>query len=168
MRSLLPALALTLWPAPLVGDEVRWAPIDAGVRDAASTVRPYQGVALDNDRLPPRPPPPASSPTRLIWTGFQVREGVPTIFLEMTRPASWNVVEKGNRITYRLKAVKVPLRNNRRQLEAVDFGTAVKRVRLLPRSGDLQLIIDLAHPLSHRERFQPAPGGYAMFVVELI
>src|SRR5690242_9240581 len=46
----------------------------------------YKGVAPGAQALPPHPPklPLRKGPQRMTWPGFQVKDGVPTVFLEVT------------------------------------------------------------------------------------
>ena len=53
----------------------------------------YKGVAPGGQALPPHPPrlPLRKGPQRMTWPGFQVRDGVPTVFLEVTAAPEYRV-----------------------------------------------------------------------------
>src|SRR4051794_7127333 len=77
-------------PAAAAGEDDDSAPPVA----LGAPVMPYQGVAPGTDRMPPRAPRlPVKGPARLTWPGFQVHEGVPTIFLQLSSPVEWEVRE---------------------------------------------------------------------------
>ena len=53
----------------------------------------YKGVAPGAQALPPHPPrlPLKKGPQRMTWPGFQVKDGVPTVFLEVTAAPEYHV-----------------------------------------------------------------------------
>jgi hypothetical protein len=128
-------------------------------------------VAPGGSALPPHPPhlPLKKGPQRMIWSGFQVREGVPTVFLELTAAPDYRIAEDKGQLTVTLKNTIVPLKNNRRPLKVGYFNTQVKDVDQSPRGRDLQVVIhtkDDGRPV-HKERIEPAAGGYQLLVIEL-
>lgn len=129
----------------------------------------YQGVVLGGDKLPPRAPKPGkSNPQRLTWSGFQLKDGVPTVFLQTTGTPSYTISEKGAALVVRLNNTTVHLRNNRRPLKLDAFDTTVRSVAAHPRGRDVEVTIQTRTPnQAHRERVEPAAGGYQMLVIEL-
>jgi AMIN domain-containing protein len=128
----------------------------------------YQGVAPGGSGLPPHPPKlPVKGPARVIWPGFQVRDGVPTVFVEVTGPVEWSVEEKPHELVYTLKNTIIPLRNNQRPLRVGEFGTAIQKVDARSKGRDVRLTIATRQPVSHKERTEEAAGGFKMLVVEL-
>ena len=129
----------------------------------------YRGVRPGAPNLPPQTAHPApKGPAQLVWVGFEVRVGVPTVFLELTHPVTWKVVEADGRLVVHLRSVTVPLTNNRRPLLVQEFGTAVREVVARARGRDVEVIIRLTHEVAHREHLEPAAGGYQLLVIELI
>lgn len=137
----------------------------------------YGGVAPGSQNLPPRPPrlPLKSGPQRLTWPGFQVRDGVPTVFFELTGSPDYQVDATRGAVMVTLKNTVVPLRNNRRPLRVGEFGTAVKQIETQPqkhkrgRGSEVRVVIrttDASPPL-HREHVEPAAGGFQLLVLEL-
>lgn len=162
------ALAVCL-AAPLARAE---PPPDAGA--APMQLNPdggYEGVAPGATHLPPRAPrlPLRRGPQRLTWTGFQVRNGVPTIFLELTGAPDYRVDERPGALVITLKNTIVPLRNNRRPLRVAAFGTPVTDVetRVHGRTTTITIHTKDAGPPHHRERVEPAAGGFQLLLVEL-
>ncbi len=130
----------------------------------------YQGVTIGTDNLPPRAPklPVKSGPPRLIWTGFQIKDGVPTLFVELTAQVPYRVVDTAEGVAVHLEGAKSPLRNNVRPLRLGFFDTAITDVT--PRQQGKSLVLAVKRrgsgALPHRERWQQAPGGYQLLLVE--
>ncbi len=157
---------------------------DEGEKAGASAVEAgpgagghYSGVAPGSQNLPPRAPrlPLKSGPQRLTWPGFQVRDGVPTVFLELTGAPEYQVDATRGAVMVTLKNTVVPLRNNRRPLRVGEFGTAVKQIDTQPqkhrRGGGREVRVVIrttdASPPLHREHVEPAAGGFQLLVLEL-
>ena len=66
----------------------------------------YRGVAPGAANLPPHPPklPVTKGPQRLTWSGFQVRDGVPTVFVELTAAPDYHVSEAPGAVTVTLRS----------------------------------------------------------------
>ena len=175
MRRALTVAVIGVWGTALAFAEPPPAP--APVEDPAPRPPPgavlqmstYQGVAPGGPGLPPRAPrlPLKRGPQRLTWAGFQIRDGVPTVFIQLTAPVDWSVEEKPGELVYTFKSAAIHLRNNQRPLKVADFGTPVREVKVRPAGRDVKLIIGLAKPVSHRERTEEAAGGYKLLLVEL-
>jgi len=129
----------------------------------------YQGVAIGSDNLPPRAPKPGKSGAqRLTWSGFQLKDGVPTVFLETTGTPAYTISDKGSTLIVRLSNTSVHLKNNRRPLKLDAFETTVRSVAAHSRGRDVEVQIETRGPgQPHRERVEPAAGGYQMLVIEL-
>jgi hypothetical protein len=128
----------------------------------------YNGVTLGGQNLPPKAPKlPLKGPARMTWPGFQVRDGVPTVFLETTSPPEFTVSEGKGAVVVTLKHMTIKLRNNSRPLKVAEFGTDVTEVSAKPRGKDVVVTIKRKGMGTHRERVEPAAGGYSMLVVEL-
>lgn len=129
----------------------------------------YRGVTPGSDALPPRAPklPLKRGQQRVTWPGFQVKEGVAEVFVELTAPVEWTVEESQGRLVYTLKNATVQLRNNQRPLKVQEFGTPVTLVTARPKGRDVRLVIDVKQPVSHRERTEDAAGGFKLLVVAL-
>jgi hypothetical protein len=135
------------------------------------TTGTYHGVAPGAPALPPRAPklPLKKGPQRMTWPGFQIREGVPTVFLELTSVPDYKVAESPGAVTVTLKNTVVPLRNNRRALDVTAFDSAVKEVETRSAGRDVRVVIKTkgaARP-QHHERIEDAAGGFRMLVIEL-
>jgi hypothetical protein len=147
------------------GDKVR-------IDEAAPPSEGYKGVAPGAQALPPHPPAlpvPKGAPQRLTWSGFQVKDGVPTVFVELTAPPDYKIDEKKGALVVTLKNTVVPLKNNRRPLRVGAFDTDVTSVEAHPRGHDTQVVISTKGPgvPAHRERVEAAAGGFQMLVIEL-
>jgi hypothetical protein len=131
----------------------------------------YKGVAPGSHALPPHPPrmPLKKGPQRMTWPGFQVKEGVPTVFLEVTAVPEYHVEEAPGAVTVTLKNTIVPLRNNRRALDVTAFSTGVKKVSTTTKGKDVRVTIETkgGERPQHHERVEDAAGGFRILVIEL-
>ena len=129
----------------------------------------YGGVAPGAQNLPPKAPkmPLKRGPQRLTWSGFQVKDGTPTVFLELTGTPDYNVSERGNEIVVTLRNTVVPIKNNRRPLRVEAFKTPVKTVETATRGKETKVVIHTQNAMSHKERVEQAAGGFQMLLIEL-
>jgi len=90
----------------------------------------YSGVTLSGGEPPPTAPPPPGF-QNLTWTGFRMGEREADVFLQLTSQVSYQSKIKGRLVLVTLDKVKVPLRNNLRQVIAEHFPSSpVKRFRV--------------------------------------
>jgi hypothetical protein len=131
----------------------------------------YHGVAPGAHALPPRAPrlPIKRGPQRMTWSGFQVKDGVPTVFVETTALPDYRVEELPGMLVVTLKHTVVPLRNNRRPLDVSAFGTGVRSVEMAAHGHDLRVVIKTrgTDRPEHHERVEDAAGGFRMLVIAL-
>jgi hypothetical protein len=131
----------------------------------------YKGVAPGAQALPPHPPrlPLKKGPQRMTWPGFQVKAGVPTVFLEVTAAPEYHVEDAPGAVVVTLKNTIVPLRNNRRALDVTAFDTAVKEVSTSAKGRDVRVTIKTkgGERPQHHERVEDAAGGFRILVIEL-
>jgi hypothetical protein len=173
------------------GDKVKESPAGNADRDSdgdeAPPTRPrssdrglklnpegvYGGVAPGSQNLPPRAPklPLKKGPHRLTWSGFQVKDGVPTVFLEVTGLPDYHVEQQRGALVVTLRNTVIPVKNNRRPLRVEAFNTAVQTIEAAGRGRDTRVTIHykdaVSHAVSHTERVEPAAGGFQMLVIEL-
>ena len=141
------------------------------VTDKAAAEGTYKGVAPGAQALPPHPPrlPLKKGPQRMTWPGFQVKDGVPTVFLEVTAAPEYHVEDAPGSVVVTLKNTVVPLRNNRRALDVTAFATAVKEVSTASKGHDVRVTIKTkgGERPPHHERVEDAAGGFRILVIEL-
>ena len=128
----------------------------------------YAGVSLGGEGLPPKAPklPLHTGPNRMTWPGFQVRDGVPTVFLQTTSAPNYTVTERVGAVIVTLHGTTIKLRNNERPLKVAEFGTDVTEVAAKPHGKDVIVTITRKGE-GHRERVEPSAGGFQVLVVEL-
>ena len=144
------------------------SPINLTNKGPANAEGAYAGVSIGGEGLPPHPPKlPLRGPQRMTWPGFQVRDGVPTVFLQTTGTPDYAVSASPGAILVTLRGTKIQLRNNRRPLKVAEFGTAITEITAAPRGHDVVVTIKHKGEASHRERVEPSAGGFQMLVVEL-
>jgi hypothetical protein len=131
----------------------------------------YKGVAPGGPALPPHPPrlPVKKGPQRMTWPGFQLKDGVPTVFLEVTAPPDYAVQDAPGEVTVTLKNTTVPLKNNRRPLDVSGFQTSVTSVAAAKSGKDVRVTIKTkgSERPQHKERVESAAGGFSLVVIEL-
>ncbi len=130
----------------------------------------YGGVAPGAPALPPHPPRlPIKGPQRMTWPGFQVKEGIPTVFLEVTAAPDYQVEDGPGALTVTLKNTTVPLKNNRRPLDVRAFATAVQEVATTAKGRDVRVTIKTkgSERPTHHERIEDGAGGFRILVIEL-
>jgi hypothetical protein len=163
-----PAAGEAKKPAAASKDETRG---NLNLTDKPAAEGQYKGVAPGAPALPPHPPrlPVKKGPQRMTWPGFQVKEGVPTVFLEVTAPPDYAVQDAPGELTVTLKNTTVPLRNNRRPLDVTAFQTSVRSVAAVAKGRDVRVTIKTAgnERPQHKERVESAAGGFSLLVIEL-
>lgn len=128
----------------------------------------YAGVSIGSQNLPPHPPRlPLKGPARMTWPGFQVRDGVPTVFLQTTGTPNYAVTETPGAIRVVLRGTKIQLRNNRRPLKVAEFGTNVTEIAAAQRGSEVVVTIKHKGEAGHRERVEPSTTGLQLLVVEV-
>jgi hypothetical protein len=141
------------------------------LEESAPAQEGYKGVAPGAQGLPPHPPhlPLKGGPQRVTWAGFQVKDGVPTVFVELTAPPDYHIAEQKGGVVVTLKNTVVPLKNNRRPLRVGAFDTAITDVETRQVGRDTQVIIRSKGELApaHREHVEAAAGGFQLLVIEL-
>ena len=139
-----------------------------GGTQAAHVEGTYAGVSLDGPGMPPKAPklPMAKGPQRLTWPGFQVKDGVPTVFLQTTGTPNYAVTQTAGALLVTLHGTTIKLRNNSRPLKVEAFGTDVSEVSAKPHGKDVVVTIRRTGS-AHRERVEASAGGYQLLVVEL-
>jgi hypothetical protein len=131
---------------------------------------PYQGVTLEGENLPPRAPAlPQKGMQRMTWPGFQVKDGLPIVFIEVTDVPSYSIQEAPGKVVVTLKNTRVHLRNNRRPLKVGFFKTHITEIVTRERGKNVDVVI-LAKGKTkptHHERTEAAAGGFHILRVEL-
>jgi hypothetical protein len=167
-------LALSLFAVEARADDksAKDGAAETSLDDKPVTVNPggeYHGVAPGAQNLPPRPPkmPVRKGPQRLTWSGFQIKDGVPTVFVELTGSPNYSVEAQKDSLVVTLRNTVVPIRNNRRPLRVEEFGTPVKTVETESHGATTRVVIHGDGPLGHSERIEPAHGGFQLLVIQV-
>ncbi len=129
----------------------------------------YQGVAPGATNLPPKPPKlPVKGPNRMTWPGFQVKDGVATVFLQTTGAPDYSISDGKKGIVITIKNTTIPLKNNRRALKVSYFDSAVTEVDCKPKGKNIEVHIRTRQDNpAHAERVESAAGGFQMLIVDL-
>lgn len=137
----------------------------------------YQGVAPGRAELPPHPLklPLGKGPQRLTWPGFQMREGKPTVFLQLSGPVEYSVKDRPGQLLITLYDTVANVRNNLRPLIVEEFKTPVRRIsfeirKAVPKTGQLGAVVvtvAVRGEVAHQERLDSAENGYSMLLVQV-
>ncbi|MEO6954105.1 MAG: AMIN domain-containing protein [Polyangia bacterium] len=139
-----------------------------GAVQGSHTEGTYTGVSLDGQGTPPRASkrPVKKGFQRLTWPGFQVRDGMPTVFLQTTGTPDYTVTQTPGALLVTLHGTTISLRNNSRPLKVAAFGTDVSEVSAKAHGKDVVVTIRRTGT-AHRERVEASAGGYQILVIEL-
>jgi hypothetical protein len=100
----------------------------------AASIAAVQGSAA-------QPPPPTST---ALMPGFEMLpDGSTRLFVELSKPTSFDAKPSRGSVTYVLKEAHVDRRNNQNPLVTVHFNTPVTSARLVPHARDLWFVVDL-------------------------
>ncbi|MDP9001344.1 MAG: hypothetical protein M3O46_14680 [Myxococcota bacterium] len=94
-----------------------------------------------------RQPPAARSSVAgpdAVMPGFEtLADGSTRLFVDLSKPATYDTKRGPSAITYVLKGVHVDRRNNQNPLVTIHFNTPVTSARLVPHGRDLWFVVDL-------------------------
>lgn len=101
--------------------EAEESPAEVGEEELSQEAKAfYSGVTLSGGDPPTTVAPPPGF-QNLTWTGFRIGEQTAEVFLQLTSQVSYKEKIKGRRVFITLDKVKVPLKNNLRQVIAEHF-----------------------------------------------
>ena len=99
--------------------------------------------------------------------GFEtLADGSSRLFVELSKPATYETRVGRGTITYVLKDVHVDRRNNYNPLVTVHFNTPVTSARLVPRGRDLLFVIDLRANVQPTVTLDAGKDGGSMMRIE--
>lgn len=141
-------------------------PLDGG----PATARPpagYAGVPGPEGRNPL--PRPKSDPSRLVWTGFKMAGDRSELFLQTTRPITFDLVEgaagQPPRLSVFLRNCRIHLKNNARRIDTRFFASPVEEVSARQRRKDVELMVTLEGGATPTTRTEPGPDGTHFLVL---
>jgi hypothetical protein len=99
-------------------------------------------------------------------SGFErLDDGSSRLFVELTKPVTFETRKTRNVVTYVLKSTHVSRANNRNPLVTVHFKTPVTSARLVPHGKDLWFVIHLRTAVEPTATMDRASGGVAVLHV---
>jgi hypothetical protein len=132
----------------------------------------YAGVVPGPEARNPLPKPPAQ-PTRLVWTGFKMVGDKSEVFLQTSRPVTYDISEGkadkgrgGPVLSVFLRNCRIHFKNNGRRLDTRFFATPVAGVAARQRRKDVELSIALKEAARPSSRLEPGPDGTQFLVLE--
>ena len=112
---------------------------------------------------------PRSHPPRLVWTGFKMAGDRSELFLQTTRPVSFDVVDgaagKAPKLSVFLRNCRIHLKNNARRIDTRFFASPVEQVSARQRRKDVELMVTLEGAAAPTARTEPGPDGTHFLVL---
>lgn len=100
--------------------------------------------------------------------GFEtLADGSSRLFIELTKPVTYETKAAKGTVTYVLKGARVSRRNNTNALVTVHFNTPVTRAQLVPHGHDLWFVIELRAPVEPSVSMDAGKEGAAVMHIEL-
>jgi hypothetical protein len=107
------------------------------------------------------PPPPGSADATM--SGFErLDDGSSRLFVELTKPVSFETRKTHHGVTYVLKNTHVSRANNRNPLVTVHFKTPVTSARLVAHGRDLWFVIRLRADVEATATMERTTGGLSV------
>ena len=148
------------------------APPSEPAADAPAAPARYAGVSPGPDARNPLPRA-AAAPPRLLWTGFKMAGDKSQLFLQTSRPVTYDIGQPGNVkghhgpvMSVFLRNCRIHLKNNGRRLDTRFFATPVAGVAIRQRRRDVELSISLKLVAAPVPRLEDGPDGSQFIVLE--
>jgi len=126
----------------------------------------YRGVVPGGGKVLPPHAPREKNPTRVTWTGFQMKDdGGSRVFVQLTESAPYQVTQVGGALHVIIKGAKLHLRNNGRPLDTHFFATPVKSIHATEKGGEVVLVIETRGHATHSEKTE-TQGGYQFLMID--
>jgi hypothetical protein len=102
-----------------------------------------------------------------MWGFEPLADGSTRLFVELTKPVTYESKAARGSITYVLKGARVMRRNNTNPIVTVHFNTPVTSARLVPHGHDLWFVIDLRADVQPAVSMDAGKDGGAVMKIEL-
>jgi hypothetical protein len=114
-----------------------------------------------------RPSRPLTNKPDAILPGFEtLADGTTRLFVQLTRPVTYEQKAAKGSLTYVLKGAYVDKRNNFNPLVTVHFNTPVTSARLVPHGPDLWFVVDLRAPVTPTVALDATKEGGSMLRID--
>jgi hypothetical protein len=154
------------------------APAAPGAAPAAGAEASASAPADDSAPAPSAPTASTRAPAvahrgkgsaaSLALPGFETMgDGSTRLFVELSRPVSYDTKVSGSAITYVLKGARAGRRNNTNPLVTVHFNTPVTSARLVPHGHDLWFVVQLRAKVQPAVTMDAAKDGSAVMRIEM-
>jgi hypothetical protein len=102
-----------------------------------------------------------------MWGFEPLADGSTRLFVELTKPVTYESKVARGSITYVLKGARVMRRNNTNPIVTVHFNTPVTSARLVPHGHDLWFVIDLRADVQPAVSMDAGKDGRAVMKIAL-
>jgi hypothetical protein len=141
-------------------------PSSAPAAALAALIALAPGLALAQSH--PAGPRKAATQTASAEPGFEtLADGSSRLFVELTKPVTYETRTARGSVTYVLKGASVRRRNNTNALVTVHFNTPVTTARLVPHGRDLWFVVELRAPVQPTVSMDTGKDGTAVMHIEL-
>ena len=142
-------------------------PLDGAAPAPTRPLAGYAGVPGPEGRNPL--PHPRSDPPRLVWTGFKMAGDRSELFLQTTRPVTFDVTEaaagRAPKLSVFLRNCRIHLKNNARRIDTRFFASPVEEVSARQRRKDVELMVTLEGAAAPTSRTEAGPDGTHFLVL---
>jgi hypothetical protein len=102
----------------------------------------------------------AGDQAQVTFSGFQrSKTGDGTLFVHVSHRTGFTVAEDGNKVTIKLAAAAIDVRNNRHPLDLTHFNVLLLSSRLVEAGSDVELQLELRHPAKLEPRWVERKDG---------
>jgi hypothetical protein len=145
-------------PAAQTSDDAGGAPSAPPASSYPATG--YGWTTPTTHSAPARASPPPAGSSDATMSGFErLDDGSSRLFVELTKPVSFETRKTRHGVTYVLKNTHVSRANNRNPLVTVHFKTPVTSARLVPHGKDLWFVIHLRADVEATATMDRNPHG---------
>jgi len=166
--------ALGVAHAQQAGEQPSWAsqavqaPPTVGLPGSGGIpANPYEGVSPGSPNPPPRAAQVRGADRALVtWPGFQMTPGGSRVFVQTSRPVSFNQTGGQNRFVVHLRNCRIHTKNNRNPLVTRHFNTPVARAFLVARRRDVELVVELRSGVTPTVRQETGSDGFQFLFLD--
>jgi hypothetical protein len=124
-------------------------------------------LALAQAHVPAKHHAQESASTVNMWGFEPLDDGSTRLFVDLSKPVTYETKAARGSITYVLKGARVTRRNNTNPIVTVHFNTPVTEARLVPHGHDLWFVVDLRADVQPAVSMDTGKDGGAVMKIAL-
>ena len=110
---------------------------------------------------------PSGASSVNMWGFEPLDDGSSRLFVELSKPVTYETKAARGTVTYVLKGTRVTRRNNTNPIVTVHFNTPVTEARLVPHGHDLWFVVDLRADVQPAVTMDTGKDGGAVMKIAL-